>query len=359
MSSKNLNCILHRALLLLLVASAAAFVAACGGGNQSPAADTASTDASASATPVSQTVLAGPTATLVQPAMSGTAAGDIAASALMLSEFIFNTAPTATLTIPGVSAPGAVPDAVGLGEILSTFAWGDLSLSSSRIQGIVQMCPSGGSLSSAASTVGSGNLLDTVSMVARDCGLNGFTINGALTATVVSQTRSATQNWSVTSSYHFTGFTAASATATATFDGDLTQDLVFTPSGARSFQTSGTAMHVVGQRIGQAPIDVVIRQYKTSTSFAPGEISSAIEFTQQSVDSSGKPNTIVVKTPQTFIRNAGLYASSGVLSVSDGVSSATVTALDGTSARVDYSPAGDGVVTESTTLTWSQFLSPK
>jgi hypothetical protein len=48
-----------------------------------------------------------------------------------------------------------------------------------------------------------------------------------------------------------------------------------------------------------------------------------------------------------------------VLSVSDGVSTATVTALDGTSARIDYSPASEGIVTESNTLGWSDFLSAK
>jgi len=291
--------------------------------------------------------------------MSDAQAANVAAISLIASEFLFNTSSNASQYISGAAMANPAPDAAGLGGVLMEYAWGDLRLSSSPTQGIVQACPAGGSLASVASNSGASNLLDTVAMVARNCSMNGFTMNGSLVSTVVSQSGSpvAGQSWDATDLFRFNSFSATSASASASFDGDLALGISFTPSGTRTFTLSGAAMHLTAKRNGQVPIDLLMQQYKTSTNFAPGEIRSTIEFTQQSVGSTGQASSIVVKTPQVFVRTSGQYSSSGVLSVADGVSSATGTALNGTNVRVDYSPASDGAVTESNSLTWFQFLS--
>lgn len=292
--------------------------------------------------------------------MSAAQAANAARISLIAPEFLFNTASNASHFISGVATVNPAADAAGLAQVLTEYAWGDLRLSFSPTKGIVQACPAGGSLSSVASNSGASNLLDTVTMVARNCSMNGFTMNGSLVSTVVSQTGSpvAGNSWDVTDIFRFNNFSASNASASTAFDGDLRLGISFTPSGTQTFTLSGAAMHVTARRNGQAPIDLLMQRYKNTINFAPGEIRSIIEFTKQSVGSTGQPSTIVVTTPQVFVRTSGQYPSSGVLSLSDGVSSATVTALDGTSVRVDYSSASDGVVTESNTLTWSQFQSP-
>jgi hypothetical protein len=46
---------------------------------------------------------------------------------------------------------------------------------------------------------------------------------------------------------------------------------------------------------------------------------------------------------------------SGSLIVNGAASSVTVTALNASSVRLDYSAKGDGVITQSTTLSWADF----
>jgi hypothetical protein len=292
--------------------------------------------------------------------MSASDATTVAENAFIASEFLFNTSGIATHYIPGISGGTPAPDAAGLALALMEFAWGDLRLSSSPTQGIVQACPSGGSLTSVASKSSTGNLLDTVDIVASNCVMNGFTMNGHLTARVVSQSGSpfAGQAWDATDFFRFSHFSAANTTASAEFDGDLTLAMSFTPSGTRAYTVSGAAMHLTAKRNGQAPVDASMQQYKTVTNFAPGEIRSTIAFTQQRIGGLGQAITVAVETPQSFVRNAGQYPSAGILSVSGGGSSASVNAIDGTNLRFDFSAAGDGVVTESKNMTWSQLLFP-
>lgn len=379
MRSKKSICFPQRVVSVLVV-SIVTLLAACGGGQEVPAAGptTANPQASDSVltTPESQPLISGPTITLTQPAMpdgqaaapatqtqpamSAAKATNVAAISLIASELLFNTAGNASQTISGVAIANPAPDAAQLAQNLMEYAWGDLRLSFSPTQGIVQACPAGGSLASVASNSGASNLLDTVAMVAKNCAMNGFTMNGSLVATVVSQTgfQVAGQSWDATDLFRFNSFSATNASASVAFDGDLTLGISITPSGTRTFTLTGAAMHLTAKRNGQAPIDLLMQHYKTSTNFALGEIRSTIELTQQGVGSTGQPGTIVVTTPQVFVRTSGQYPSSGALSVSDGISSAAVTALDGTSVRVDYCPASDGVVTESNTLTWSKLQSP-
>lgn len=379
MRSKKSICLSQRVVSVLVV-SVVTLLAACGGGQEIPSAGPTTANPQASdavlTTPESQPLISGPTITLTQPAlpdaqggatitlkqpaMSGAAAGNIAASAFAVSDFLFDPAGYASRFIPDVLPAAFSFDASTSAWNLDVLAWFGLR-SNPPMQPMTVTCSRGGSLASVASASVTADRLDTVRMVASNCSMiDGVTYNGELTSITVSQLGVPVpgQAWSTTYSFRFKHFSVVSTKGTVEFDGDLDFAIRLAPSGSLSFAMSGAAMRVIGQRNGQAPVDVAIQQYKTSTDFSPGEIRSAIEFTQQGVGSSGQAGTIVVKSPQTFVRRSGKYPSSGVLSVSDGVSSATVTALDGTSVRVDYSPAGDGVVTESTTLTWSQFQSP-
>jgi hypothetical protein len=362
MKSKKSFCFPRRVISSALVVSIVTLLAACGGGQETPSAGPATADSPAYSsvpTPESQPVISGPAITIAQPAISTAQAARVAAISLIASEFLFNTSGNASQYITGVATANRAPDAGGLAQNLMEYAWGDLRLSFSPTQGIVQACPAGGSLASVASNSGASNLLDTVSMVAHNCSMNGFTMNGRLVATIASQTGFPVdgRSWDATDLFRFSSFSATSAAASAAFDGDMTLDMSFTASGARTFTLSGAAIHVTAKLNGQPQVDLLMQQYKATTNFAPGTVRSIIEFTQQSVDSTGQPSLLVVKTPQVFVRTSGQYSSSGVLSVSDDVSSATVTALDDTSVRVDYRPASDGAVTESNSLTWLQFMS--
>jgi hypothetical protein len=251
----------------------------------------------------------------------------------------------------------------------STLAWyfGEINWDALKAVGMPTVpinftCSHGGSVITTG-TVSSVilNIRDTLRMDAKNCTTaDDITFNGELTLIVVPRPDPVPgKAWADTNYLRFKHFSIVSATGAVEYDGDLEFDLNITALGSISSITSGAEMHVIGHRNGQTPVDVTIRQYKTSNSFAPGEVRSQMEFTRQSTGSSGQAITVAVKTPQTFVRTSGQYSSTGVLSVSDGVSTATVTALDGTSARIDYSPASEGIVTESNTLGWSDFLSAK
>jgi hypothetical protein len=351
MTSKKLIRFPQRLFFPLLIAIVSILLAACGGGTQTSSNGDVQAVASPSTTPQSQSLT-----------LSGSVASNMAASAFTVSEFLFNPAEFASGFVPELAPTDTLPAASTLAIDMDESGWADLRLNASPTSPVMQPCAGGGSLTSVASTQLARKLLDTITVVATNCTDHwGVTYKGTLISTTVSQQGSPLmgKEWDTTSIYRFKGFSAESMAGKAQFDGDLTVNKKYSPVGNRTYVLSGDVMHIIGQRTGQAPNDVTIRQYKTFASFAPGDIRSTIEFTQQSVGSSGQAGTVVVKTPQTFIRTAGAYSSSGVLSVSDGVSTATVTAKDGTTVQVDYSPAGDGVVTESNTLTWSQFLSPK
>ncbi|MDB5822269.1 MAG: hypothetical protein JWR21_973 [Herminiimonas sp.] len=347
--------------LPLLIVTIATLLAACGGGTEAASDLHSQAGAAASTSPQSQSVASEPVIAVTQTNLSGKQAGDIAANALAISDYLFDPAEYADQFIPGAERTRFPMAASSMARYFLAIG-GNAGLANGWILAPQELtCLHGGSATYllGPSSPARPNFWDTVTMVARNCTtIDDITFNGELSSRMAGPGVLLPGQASADTSFlRFKRFSIGTTKGAVELDGDLDYVLRVGTSGSISFTASGTAMNVVGQRNGQAPIDVTIRQYKTSTSFAPGDIRSAIEFTRQFVGSSGQASTVIVKTPQTFVRTAGQYASSGVLSVSDGVSSTTVTVLNGTSVRVDYSPAADGIVTESNTLSWSEFLS--
>jgi hypothetical protein len=62
-----------------------------------------------------------------------------------------------------------------------------------------------------------------------------------------------------------------------------------------------------------------------------------------------------VKSVQPFVSVGTGMPGSGSLIVNGNASSVTVTALGAGGVRLDYSAKGDGVITQTTTLSWADF----
>jgi hypothetical protein len=325
---------------LFLAIASVLVLSACGGGGGS----------SAGPAPVQTSALTPITAANANKA---------AASGYSANDLIGNSSTSITGVLTGVSMNGTGISAVSPVLTLVKRAVGPGG--APLLSGITvsEACSGGGTVTVDANlhntqTISNG---DTMTLTANNCVEDGNKLNGVVTITFSNVTGDLinTSTGAATMDTRFTGFNIASGSETATMNGDMKIAISIASATVSSITISGKALQVSEQQAGAAVANVTLGDYVLTGSTNGTSTTSAANFTL-----SGNANGLgqfayMVKNIQPFVSVGTAMPGSGSLIVNGAASSVTVTALNSSSVRLDYSAKGDGTITQSTTLSWSEF----
>jgi hypothetical protein len=317
---------------------------ACGGGGG----DTGSTAAPA------------PVQTSALTPITAATSNKTAANAYVAKDLIGNSSSPLANVLTGVSIGGTGIGAVSPVLKLVKRAVGQGS--APLLTGVTtsQACSGGGSISVDANlhnaqTVSNG---DSMTVTASNCVEDGTNLNGTVTIafSAVSGDLVNGSTGAATLATSFTGFSIVSGSETATINGDMKIAISLASATSSAVTISGTSLQATEQKAGATVANLTLSDYSLSGSTNGTTTTSAASFTL-----SGNANGLgqfayTVKNIQPFVTVGTVMPGSGSLIVNGAASSVTLTALNASSVRLDYSAKGDGTITQSTTLSWSEFV---
>ncbi|SDD05604.1 hypothetical protein SAMN05428966_10391 [Massilia sp. PDC64] len=198
---------------------------------------------------------------------------------------------------------------------------------------------------------------DTLTMTALNCVENGSTLNGALSITVsgVSGDIINSSTGAVTLDTRFNNFKVASGSTATTLNGDMKIGLSATSATDATVAISGASLQAASQRAGATVATFTLSAYSVAANVHGSTVSSAANFSVAGNANGLGQFAYTVKNLQPFVGTATGVPTSGSLIVNGAGSSVTATVVPN-GVRVDYSAKGDGVVTQTSTLSWSDFL---
>jgi hypothetical protein len=287
-------------------------------------------------------------------------ANKTASNAYSANDLISNSSSPATGILTGVSIGGTGISAVSPVLTLVKRAVGQGS--SPLLTGVTMTdaCSGGGSLSIDANlrnaqTISTG---DSMTLTARNCVEGGNNLNGTLTIAFsgVSGDLVNSSTGAATLDTRFTSFSVASGNETASINGDMKIALNLTSATSSSVTISGKSLQTTEQQSGAAVASLTLSDYSLTGSTNGMTTTSAASFTLSGNANSLGQFAYTVKNIQPFVRIGTAMPSSGSLIVNGAASSVTLTAVSASSVRLDYSAKGDGTITQSTTLSWSEFV---
>jgi hypothetical protein len=317
-------------------------VSACGGGSDDNGAASSSGSGGAPTTvteanhvSVAANGYAGTTAVIQAPIEASNLVGGVAIDA------------------PAVNAPTSVIELLTLGVTGST----------NMVSGVSQSvsCPNGGNMQidaalQSGSTISAG---DSVTVQANNCSLNGATVNGKLLIAVQSASglNSSSGAISLKLGVQYQGFSSATTTYSNKIDGDMVVAFQRDTLGKQSFTTSGNSLSVSESGADRPAAQRTLSNYSSTIVMTSQGVSSTLNGRLSGQTSAAGTFNVDVKTTQPFVSTAASsHPQSGVMLVSGAGSTVTLTVLDASNVKLDYSAKGDGVVTKSSTLTWTNLL---
>jgi hypothetical protein len=209
-------------------------------------------------------------------------------------------------------------------------------------------CTGGGSVSIDATLANSQTISngDTMKMTATNCvtfsNVTGDVLNGT--------------TYKATMDSRFTAFSLASGTDTAILNGDMKMAVDQTSATSNTLTISGTSLQLTEQRAGTTIGTSTLGNYTMTGSTNGTTVTSAANFTLSGNSTALGNYAYIVKNVQPFVATGLSMPGSGSMLVTGDASSVTVTAVDSNNVRVDYSAKGDGVITQTNTFTWLNFL---
>jgi hypothetical protein len=326
----------------LAAVGCALVLSACGGGGGGSGAGSTPVQTSA------LTTIAASDAPKV--ASNGYAAGTVVSQS--------STSLTGIVTGVSVAAPGVGAVAPVLGLVKQAYG----STGAGLLAGVTisDNCAGGGTVTIDA-TLRNQNTLsngDTLTMTAFNCTEDGATMNGKLSITVsgVSGDVINATSGAVTLDTRFNNFSVASGSEADTLNGDMKISVTVANSVDATFAISGASLLATEQRSGATVATRTLTAYTVNGSVHGSTVSAAANFSV-----SGNANGLgqfayTVKNLQPFVTTTTGVPTAGSLIVTGAGSTVTATVVSN-GVRVDYSAKGDGVITQTSTLSWSDFLS--
>jgi hypothetical protein len=326
-----------------LVMASTLVLSACGGGG-------GGAGASSGPTPVQTSSLT--------PITAGNS-GKAAATGYAANSVIGDSSSSVTGVLTGVSIDGAGISATApvLKLVKRAFGQGAPLLTGVTLS---QPCSGGGSLTIDATlrntqTISNG---DTMTVNALNCVEDGNKLNGSMSIAFsdVSGDPINTSSGAATMDTRLTNFSIVNGSTTATVNGDMKIAFRLTNATSGSVTISGKSLLITEQTSGAAALNLTLSDYTLTGSTNGTATTSAANFTL-----SGNANGLgqfayTVKNLQPFVSVGTAMPGSGSLIVNGAASSVTVTAVNTGSVRLDYSAKGDGVITQTTTLSWADFI---
>lgn len=326
---------------LPLTIGAALALSACGGGGSSS--DSAPTNTSQQSTRSSITA-----ENAAQAASNAYgAAASISASSSIVG---------AVLTGVSIDGPGVSTVAPALGIIKRAYSKGSMKL----LTGVSmsETCSGGGTLSingNVHSETGASNG-DIITFAANNCVEYGETINGSFTIGLSGINGAAFTGiaWNATIDAQFNEFSVTTGDETVAASGDMKIAVTQISATSNSVVISGTKFQM---SLTAADVNVAERtllDYSVAET-SQGACSSSVNYTMTGSSKALGQFAYSVTTLQPFSSvNCGQFTS-GAMIVNGASSSVTMTILDASSIRLDYSAHADGVVTKTHTLGWASF----
>lgn len=315
-------------------------LSACGGGGGGGG--TASTPVQAS----SLSTIAAADAPKV--ASSGYAAGALISQS--------STSLTGVVTGVSIAAPGVGAVSPVLGLVKQAYG----SNAAGLLTGVTisDSCAGGGTVTIDA-TLRNQNTLsngDTLTMTAFNCTEDGSTMNGNLSITVsgVSGDVINSTSGAVTLDARFNNFSIATGSTADTLNGDMKIGIAAMSSVDATFAITGASLLATEQRSGATVATRTLSAYSVNGSVHGSTVSAAADFSVSGNTNGLGQFAYTVKNLQPFVTTTTGTPTAGSLIVNGAGSSVTATVVSN-GVRVDYSARGDGVVTQTSTLSWSDF----
>lgn len=318
-------------------------VSACGGGSDNNGTASSSSGSGAAVT------------TVTEANHTSVAANGYAGSTAVIQAPIeaSNLVSGVAIDVPTVGAPRTVIDLLMLGVAGSSNLVSGVSTS--------QACPGGGSMliDAAVQNTSTLNAGDSVNVQLNNCVLNGVQTNGKLAISVkdASGVTSGSGAFSLKLGVQYQGFSSATAAYSRTIDGDMLVTFQNDTSGKESFVISGNTLTASESGSGRPTVQRTLSGYSSTIGITSQGVTSTLDGRLSGQTSAAGTFNVDVKTLQPFVSTvAASQPISGTMQVSGAASTVTLTVLDASNVKLDYSAKGDGVVTKSTTLTWADFL---
>jgi hypothetical protein len=219
-------------------------------------------------------------------------------------------------------------------------------------------CPSGGTVKMSSSGASLDTLKpgDVVTVETSNCGVSGLKINGGLTLTLKEGSAASSQGGALHSvmQFQFSGLSLASGSETALIDGDLTVKSDQTSAGDMTLVLSGASLRTTLTKNGALVTDRTLSGFESTTNATIAKRTVSMNYTLSASSSSIKDLHAGVKTVTPFVYQGGTHPVSGSMLVTAAASSVAITAVDAGNVRLDLSAKGDGVITETRTLSWAE-----
>lgn len=341
--------------LILLGLGSALVLSGCGGGGGSSGTNVGGggTGGGATTPPVATT----PVSTL--STVTATNAPQVAASAYVSSMAISDSSSPLGGMLSGVSVSGAH---VGVVAPALDLIRKVVPRTTPLLTGVImtEACTSGGTITVDATlrnqqTISNG---DVLKVTATNCYENGIVINGTISMTMSNITGDMlnSTNWAATLDTVFTDFNVRSGPETASVSGDMKIAMTQTSMTNSTLNVSGKSLHVVEQRSIQTLGTYKLSDYTMNDVVSGDTVRSAASFTISGNSSGLGQFSYTVKNLQPFVSNHTSNPSSGSLIVNGASSSVTLTSTSVSSVRLEYSAKGDGVITQTSNLSWTELM---
>jgi hypothetical protein len=328
--------------LLPLTIGVALILSACGGGSSST---------STSTPPASTTLSSISSANSTQVAGNAHAANTAIDSSSSGSETL--------LTGVSIEGNGVSPIAPALDLVMRAFDSGAPKL----LTGVstTQACAGGGTIAingTVQSQTGPSNG-DNLTFTASNCVENTTSINGVFSVALsgITGTVSTTGAWGATLDFQYNAFSVTSSSESITVTGDMKIAYSQVSSTSKSLAISGKSLQVSQSKAGVKVADHTLTNYAATSTISGTTVNFAANYTMSGNSGALGQFTYTVKNLQPFVRTIGGTPTSGSMIISGASSSVTLTIIDANSVRLDFSAKGDGVITQTTIVSWTTLKS--
>lgn len=324
---------------VIVATSATILLAACGGGSSAPAAGNSPPQLASSLTIITQDN-AKPTA------------GNV----FNVAQSVDSTAATSAALVTGVSLSSAAPSASKAAVDLFTFVIENRKAPMLTGVSFSENCPNGGTvtLSGTIQNENHPTAGDNITLSAANCVINGVALDGAYSIAVnsLNGTVSSSTAWNANLGLRFSNLRVAAGGDAIGVSGDMAIGFSQSDASHRKFDISGASLNASLVRNGNPIASRTLSAYSGVAQVNGTTSTTIVDYGVSGSSNLLKQFNVNVKTIRPFLRENGGYPTQGSLIVSGAASSVTLTAIDATNVRLDYSAKGDGVITATQTTTW-------
>ncbi len=198
---------------------------------------------------------------------------------------------------------------------------------------------------------------DSLTITATNCVESGMLMNGAFSLTLsgISGTAFGTTAWAATIDTQFSAFRVVSGNQSVTASGDMKIAMSQTSATALSLSVSGKSFQA-SETVGTNVSNFTLSDYSVSATVQGTTVSAAANYNLSGNTAALGQFAYSVRNITPFVSVGGGVPTAGSFIVNGAASSVTMTVVAGGNVKLDYSAKGDGVITQTSTVTWAAFL---